>query len=168
MSSKKSVKRKNEDPTKDVDVTKRYEKKTQVEHILLRPDSYVGGIDKIEREEWVPPVDESTKSTIIDVSEFTKFEKRVVKYCPAALKIVDEVLVNARDASVRDEGVTQIKVTIDKESGEITVMNNCTNGIPVLEHPEHKSYIPSMIFGELLTGENFQDNKAKVTGGRNG
>lgn len=29
-------------------------------------------------------------------------------------------------------------------------------------------YIPELIFGELLTGSNFNDNEKKVTGGRNG
>ena len=29
-------------------------------------------------------------------------------------------------------------------------------------------YIPEMIFGELLTGSNFDDGQKKVTGGRNG
>lgn len=29
-------------------------------------------------------------------------------------------------------------------------------------------YIPEMIFGELLTGSNFNDDQKKVTGGRNG
>jgi DNA topoisomerase-2 len=48
-------------------------------------------------------------------------------------------------------------VKIDKESGEITVKNNGP-GIPVEIHKDEKIYIPEMIFGELLTGSNFNDN----------
>ena len=29
-------------------------------------------------------------------------------------------------------------------------------------------YIPELIFGELLTGSNFNDEEKKITGGRNG
>ena len=29
-------------------------------------------------------------------------------------------------------------------------------------------YIPELIFGNLLTGSNYDDSKKKVTGGRNG
>lgn len=163
MSEKRKVDSKELD-----DPSKRYKKKTQREHILLRPDSYVGGIDKIEREEYVPPYDKEKNELMYDISSYSQFDKRVVKYCPAALKIVDEIFVNSRDASVRDIGVTQMRITLNKETGEISVWNNCTDGIPIVKHQEHDTYIPSMIFGELLTGENFQDNQAKVTGGRNG
>lgn len=41
-------------------------------------------------------------------------------------------------------------------------------GIPVEIHKEEKVYIPEMIFGELLTGSNFNDNEQWITGGRNG
>lgn len=41
-------------------------------------------------------------------------------------------------------------------------------GIPIQIHSKHKKYIPELIFGELLTGSNFDDTVAKVTGGRNG
>lgn len=35
-------------------------------------------------------------------------------------------------------------------------------------HPKEKMYVPTMIFGHLLTGSNFDDTVKKVTGGRNG
>jgi len=41
-------------------------------------------------------------------------------------------------------------------------------GIPVAVHPEYQKYVPELIFGELLTGSNFDDQTNKVTGGRNG
>ena len=35
-------------------------------------------------------------------------------------------------------------------------------------HKQYNVYVPSLIFGQLLTGGNFNDNDKKVTGGRNG
>lgn len=35
-------------------------------------------------------------------------------------------------------------------------------------HEEEKMYVPTMIFGHLLTSSNYNDEEEKVTGGRNG
>ena len=35
------------------DINERYSKKSDLEHVLLRPDTYVGGIDKADKEDWV-------------------------------------------------------------------------------------------------------------------
>ncbi len=32
----------------------------------------------------------------------------------------------------------------------------------------HKMYVPEMVFGHLLTSDNYDDQEEKVTGGRNG
>lgn len=55
-----------------------------------------------------------------------------------------------------------IRVDIDREQGRITVWNN-GKGIPVVIHKEEKVYVPSLIFGLLLTGGNFDDNEKKGT-----
>lgn len=47
-------------------------------------------------------------------------------------------------------------------------MLNNGKGIPVVIHQEYKTYVPQLIFGELLTGSNYNDNEKKVVGGRNG
>jgi DNA topoisomerase II len=60
-----------------------------------------------------------------------------------------------------------VKVTIDVEKNEISVYNN-GKGIPIEMHKKEKIYIPSMIFGQLLTSSNYDDNEKKLTGGRNG
>lgn len=41
-------------------------------------------------------------------------------------------------------------------------------GIPVAIHKEHKVYVPELIFGHLLTSDNYDDEEQRVTGGRNG
>merc|ERR1719478_1757822 len=65
------------------------------------------------------------------------------------------------------KGMDLIDVTIDRQQGFISVFNN-GKGVPVQIHKEHKCYVPEMIFGQLLTSDNYDDNEKKVTGGRNG
>merc|ERR1719454_1907772 len=60
-----------------------------------------------------------------------------------------------------------IDITINKAEGSISVMNN-GKGIPVQMHKDHNCYVPELIFGHLLTSDNYNDAEKKVTGGRNG
>ena len=48
-------------------------------------------------------------------------------------KIYDEILVNAADNKVRDPSQSLIKVNIDKENNEISIMNNGKGEKIVLE-----------------------------------
>lgn len=95
-----------------------------------------------------------------------RFEE--VELSAGFLKIFDEILVNAMDRQYEDESMKAIRVSVDAASGEITV-HNSGKGIPVQLHAEHPGvYIPSLIFGEFLSGENFDDSKVRFIGGRNG
>ena len=58
--------------------------------------------------------------------------------------------------------MTTIKVSVDKKTNTISIYND-GDGIPVAIHPEYSVYIPSMIFGQLLSGTNFDDNSKKGT-----
>eukprot|EP01028_Stygiella_incarcerata_P004101 TRINITY_DN185_c0_g1_i1.p1 TRINITY_DN185_c0_g1~~TRINITY_DN185_c0_g1_i1.p1 ORF type:complete len:1625 (-),score=533.53 TRINITY_DN185_c0_g1_i1:176-5050(-) len=131
-----------------------YQKKTQLEHILLRPDTYIGSVEQITETAWV--YDEGKGMTC-----------REIEYVPGLYKIFDEILVNAADNKQRDATMDTIRVDIDRENGTISVYNN-GRGIPVEIHGEHKCYIPELIFGHLLTGSNYDDTVKKTTGGRNG
>ncbi|CAE7561257.1 top2 [Symbiodinium natans] len=94
-------------------------------------------------------------------------EQKQLNYVPGLYKIFDEILVNAADNYVRDNSQTYIKVTINEKDGWISVENN-GRGLPVEEHKEHQMYVPEMVFGHLLTSDNYDDSEKKVTGGRNG
>ncbi|KAI8071645.1 DNA topoisomerase [Gongronella butleri] len=142
-------------PKKEKTIEDIYQKKTQLEHILLRPDTYIGSTEAEEQEMWV-----------FD-SEQDMIVKRKIKYVPGLYKIVDEILVNAADNKIRDPGMTAIKVVIDRTSNTISIYNN-GKGIPVTMHQKEKVYVPELIFGHLLTSSNYNDNEKKVTGGRNG
>lgn len=60
-------------------------------------------------------------------------EFRDVSLVPGLYKIFDEILVNAADNKQNDKNMSEIKVTIDRESGEISVRND-GKGIPVEIH----------------------------------
>uniref|UniRef100_A0A7N6B0Y6 DNA topoisomerase 2 n=1 Tax=Anabas testudineus TaxID=64144 RepID=A0A7N6B0Y6_ANATE len=131
-----------------------YQKKTQLEHILLRPDTYIGTVEPITQQMWV-------------FDEEIGMNQREITYVPGLYKIFDEILVNAADNKQRDKNMTAIKITIDPESNTISIWNN-GKGIPVVEHKDEKMYVPALIFGHLLTSSNYDDEEKKVTGGRNG
>lgn len=136
-------------------ISEQYQKLTQLEHILKRPDTYIGSIEKTARQMWV-------YNTTSDSMEF-----REVTYVPGLYKIFDEILVNAADNRQNDKNMDEIRVTVDREKGEISVWNN-GRGIPIEIHPKENIYVPEMIFGHLLTSSNYDDDQQKVTGGRNG
>jgi DNA topoisomerase II len=132
-----------------------FEKKTPREHVLARPDTYIGDIEKT-----------TGKMDIYNIDTHT-IENEEISYVPGLYKCFDELLVNARDASQTDKKCDTIKVEINQEKNYIRITNN-GNGIPLDEHPEHKMLVPHMIFGEMLTSSNYDDTKARTTGGRNG
>ena len=70
--------------------------------------------------------------------------------------------MNAVDNKQRCPEMTMIKVSVDKKTNTISIYND-GDGIPVAIHPEYNVYIPSMIFGQLLSGTNFDDNSKKGT-----
>ncbi|XP_010512994.1 PREDICTED: DNA topoisomerase 2 isoform X2 [Camelina sativa] len=130
-----------------------YQKKSQLEHILLRPDTYIGSIEKHTQSLWV--------------YENQEMVYRPVTYVPGLYKIFDEILVNAADNKQRDPSMDSVQVVIDVEQNLISVCNT-GDGVPVEIHQEEGIYVPEMIFGHLLTSSNYDDNVKKTTGGRNG
>jgi DNA topoisomerase II len=101
--------------------TEQYQKLTQLEHIIKRPDTYIGSVESTEQQMWV-----FNSST-------SEMELRKVNFVPGLYKIFDEILVNAADNKQRDSTMKQIKVVVDREKGEISVEND-GRGIPVQIH----------------------------------
>lgn len=66
-------------------------------------------------------------------TEADSMESREVSYVPGLYKIFDEILVNAADNKQRDKNMDAMKITIDREKGEISVYNN-GRGIPIEIH----------------------------------
>lgn len=152
-------------------IEKIYQKKSQLEHILLRPDTYIGSVEFVKELIWVyqppaEPVDGASPPTPITTTS-GKMVQREISYVPGLYKIYDEILVNAADNKQRDKTMTCIKIDINPETNTVSVWNNGA-GIPVVMHKDEKMYVPTMIFGHLLTSSNYNDEEQKVTGGRNG
>lgn len=135
-------------------VEERFKKLTEVEHVLKRPGRYIGVTEPKPIETW----------TIVN----GEVSWREVTYSPAFLKLFDEIISNSADFSKTPEGkhVNKIEVTVDQAKGTISVFDN--GGIPVVKHAEYDQYVPDMIFGELRSGSNFDDEDDSVTTGQNG
>jgi DNA topoisomerase II len=167
----------------------KYQKMTDREHILKKPDTYIGTIEPTETMEYVmdvvaassPPAmktDEDPAATAAPAPA-PALTRRNITYIPGLYKLFDEGMVNMRDHVVRQaqavaDGkpdalpVTTLEVEIDPADGTIHLTND-GNGIDVAQHPEHKLWIPEMIFGHLRTSTNYDENKKeKIVGGKNG
>lgn len=161
-------------------LSQKYQKLEHKKHVLQRSDNYVGKKTLHEGELYV--------------FEDNMIVKREVKYVPALYKIFDECLINARDhvermhisefkqsllkrnLKIDDNTITldaiyrpvkKISVTIDPDQNLITITND-GNGLDVVLHPQHNIYIPELIFFNLLSGSNFDDNQERTWGGKNG
>ena len=142
----------------------KYQKLTDREHILKKPDTYIGSIENTDYDDYV------FENGSIIMKNF--------QYIPGLYKLFDEGIVNCRDHVIRQKQavkdnianalpVSNIDISID-DDGTIHMFND-GNGIDVAEHPEYKLWIPEMIFGHLRTSTNYDEKKKeKIVGGKNG
>ena len=116
---------------------------------------------------YIGDIEEHGETTHLWSPSDKKMKERSITFNPGLYKLFDEILVNAVDQWQRegDSGVKTIKVEVDEQT--CTIYNDCAEGIPVVIHKEHKLYVPDMIFGHLLSGSNYGDDK-KTVGGTNG
>jgi len=119
---------------KKKDATDQYQKLTQLEHIIKRPDTYIGSVERATETMWVFN------------SETSQMELRKVSFVPGLYKIFDEILVNAADNKQRDPSMKVIKVAIDRENGQISVENDGA-GIPI---EIHKVCLPNGLHEAVL------------------
>lgn len=142
----------------------KYQKLTDKEHILKKPDTYIGSIENTDHDDYIFNDD--------------KIIQKQFQYIPGLYKLFDEGIVNCRDHVIRQNQalkdgianalpVSNIEITIDSD-GTIHMYND-GNGIDVAQHPEYKLWIPEMIFGHLRTSTNYDEKKKeKIVGGKNG
>ena len=137
-----------------------YQEKDLRTHIYENSDTYAGSDQMIKG--VLPTMNESEET--ISIGE--------IEYIPVPYKCFDEIIVNARDQRerLRDRdgsvALTEIKVTIDKESGIISIYNN-GDSIKVEKHSSGV-YNPNLIFGRLLTSGNYKKGEKRTVGGKNG
>ena len=116
-----------------------YQKKTQLEHILLRPDTYIGSVEPLTQPMFV-----------LDAAATDRIRQREITFTPGFYKIFDEIVVNAADNKQRDPTMDRMEVNFDADRGIISVLNN-GKGIPIHKHKDENCYVATMIFGQLLT-----------------
>ena len=148
-------------------LSKKYIKLEHQEQIYKIPDTYIGSIEQ------------TTEPRYVYDFETDSIKKKAVTYIPGLYKIYDEIIVNAVDQYVRLKLsresdvydniylVKNIMVSINKDTGLTSVYND-GDGIDVTKHKTYKVFVPSLIFGELLTSSNYNKKEDKVTGGKNG
>ena len=141
------------------------QQKTDKQHILDNPDTYIGSVETVDSNVWIM---NETNDRIIEKN---------ISYIPGLFKLFDEGIVNCRDHVVRMQSkieqnvdnslpVTYIDVAI-QDDGTIVMIND-GNGIDVVQHPEYKTWVPELIFGHLRTSTNYNKEEKKIVGGKNG
>lgn len=134
-------------------MSERYKKLSLREQILLRPDTYIGAVTPEEIETF-------TWDSIDSV-----FKQETVQYSRGLMRLFEEIYENATDQVSRG-GTTRIDISF--ADGMISVKNNTgVENIPIQLNKEGV-YYPQMIFCELLTSSNYNDNEKRLTAGRNG
>ena len=143
-------------------LAKQYQQKTDKQHILDNPDTYIGSVEKVDAHMWV--FDETSQQIVL----------QDIIYIPGLYKLFDEGIVNARDHVVRmiqskaaDKKVVSYIDTTISADGTITITND-GNGIDIEKHPENGLWIPEMVFGHLRTSTNYDKDEKKIVGGKNG
>ena len=139
----------------------KYRKYTPIQHILHRPDMYCGSTKPVEQEHLVADPDEGYC-----------LGTQNVRIAPALIRIFVEVLSNAIDNVGRsksaDVACGRMEVSIDSDTGMTSIKNDGLV-VPITQHESEKCYNHSLIFGQLLTGSNYDDSeKREDISGRNG
>ena len=150
------------------ELAQKYQRKTDKQHVLDNPGMYIGSVEVVNTNIWV-------FSTSDDIEKPDKIEQKTITYIPALYKLFDEVIVNARDHVIRmiqsthpeKKLVTSIEITINEQTGMITITND-GNGVDVVKHPTEGIWIPELIFANLRSSTNYDKNEKKVVGGSNG
>ena len=141
--------------------TKRYNKMDPLKHILHRSDTYVGSTRK-----------RTIKTYISDSKKNFKITEKDIEFSPAILRIFIEALSNAIDNVARSAKTNtpckEIKVSLNMSTGQTCIYND-GESIPVEFDKDENCYVHSLIFGQLLTSSNYNDNEDRYDiSGRNG
>lgn len=149
------------------DVTKKYKKLTLLEQVLLRPGMYIGDVHQAQM------------SSYIFDREKKVFRQEQLVYVPALYKVIDEVVSNSCDQYIRLKQlrekqpkrkinhVRNISFDVNTHDNSFTVFND-GEGIEIQIHENYQIYVPELIFGNLLTGSNYDDTEDRLTIGTNG
>lgn len=124
-----------------------YKKLTFHEHVLLRPELYIGSMTP---QDVTYQIDRNTL-------EITTIKKQISDGFQTVFR---EIINNAIDQI--ENGVSKIKISINSKTQEITI-TSIGVGIPNVKHPQQPDdYIVEVVFYEQFTSENYDDDKKRI------
>ena len=136
---------------KEKTVEEKYKKLTDIEHVLLRSQMYIGS--------------NKPNTSIKHIIDDGKIVKKEITYIPGFIKLFDEIVMNSIDESKRKGSKLNI-VKVNIKDNCISVWDN--GGIMVVKHKEHNEYIAEMVFSNMKAGANFNEDEERTGSGLNG
>ena len=124
-------------------------KLTDREHVLKRPEMYIGSVREIEEERTV------------FINNEIHFNKKI-KYIPGLIKIIEEIIDNSVDEAIRTKFNFANKIKITMTTEKVIVEDN-GRGIPI-ETNEDGEYYPFVAWNYLKAGSNFEDKNRTTLG----
>lgn len=138
-----------------------YQEKTDHEHVLDRPNVYIGNVNAEDMEIFIAKLED----------DLPCLKKENVRVSEGLERILLEALSNAGDNAVRSKaaGVNPGTLKVDVEARMFQVWNSGRT-IPVVmkETLRGSMWTPTFIFQELRTSSNYDDEDDKMWGGVNG
>lgn len=136
-------------------IEEKYQELSEVQHVLLRPGMWVGSTKEEEKDVFIYNI------------KSAKMEQTTIKYVPAMLKVVDEIISNSCDEYRRKDNLGLKEIEIDiRKNGICKIYDN--GGIPVVKHKTAGCFVPTFIFGRLRTSSNYDDSEDRAVVGTNG
>jgi DNA topoisomerase-2 len=163
----------------------KYQSMTQLEHVLNRPSMYIGGVsNNIQKVNTLVHISENKSKSKEDSNEdeekqqenkeeekkFYISEKEIEKndgFERTFIEPLSNAIDNVWRSSEADIKCTKIKIDVDEEKGEIFIFNDGLT-VPVTKDEETGEYLPTKVFGKLLTSSNYDDTEERKTSGTNG
>ena len=127
-------------------------KKSHREHILERPNMYIGASNEVETEEYI-------------LSD-SKIQKQTVKCIPGLLKIINEIIDNSVDIAIKTGFKGGNQVSVKMTDTEVIVEDNGP-GISVTKNADNE-YLPLVCWGYAMAGSNFDNDANRIQTGMNG
>lgn len=125
----------------------------QISYIYHRPETYIGPM--VEKEISVVSMNENG----IHGMNFC--------YIPGLYRIINEVIDNALDELLRSGLPPGCKISVKYDERSIVVEDN-GRGVPQEYDEVSDTFTPEIVFGNLMTGSNFDDSSGQELIGRHG
>lgn len=119
------------------------------EHLLRRPQMYIGGMTRIESEELI--------------LEDGKLKRGKTSYVPALIKIINEAIDNSLDEATKTDFKYGNKIKVSISDHEVQVEDN-GRGIPIKKAEGSDTLMPVLAFCNARAGSNFEDSSSSSIG----